>query len=125
MSQSPRLSILVGLAAAIMAAGPPPTLSLSPSQGAPIPIPVGEPKVQPIIAKVGSGYTAAPVPNSDFTIPFVKDPRQSQAQLAPGLFAPPATGYRGEGYVPGSSAEGEQQRKLKPAPGINLKVPLN
>ncbi len=128
--------MLSAVAAAIMAAGPSPAApsaagaspakELTPTNASlSFGTTVASPKPHPIAVPPSSEFTSAPVPNSEASIPFVKDPRANQAQLGPGLFAPPTTGYRGEGYVPGSTPEGEQQRKLKPAPGINLTVPLN
>jgi hypothetical protein len=129
MSHSLRFLTLAAFAAATMAAGPSPAApsnELTPTHASlSFGTTVATPKPRQIEVPPSADFTTAPVPNTDANIPFVKNPRASQAQLGPGLFAPPSTGYRGEGYVPGSTAEGEQQRKLKPAPGINLTVPLN
>jgi hypothetical protein len=112
------------LAVPIMAASPPPAMPVSPVATALVGS-VAPAKSGAVVATIDAGYTNAPVPNTDAAIPFVKDPSKDQAQLGPGVFAPPATGYRGEGYTPGSSVDGEQQRKVKPGGGISLKVPLN
>jgi hypothetical protein len=113
------------MAATIMAASPPPAMPVSPVATALVGSTEPAKSAGAVVATIDAGYTNAPVPNTDATIPFVKDPSKDQAQLGPGVFAPPATGYRGEGYTPGSSVDGEQQRKVKPGGGISLKVPLN
>jgi hypothetical protein len=120
-----RLFALAGLATVLMAAGPNKTLTISPGAAALFTDPAGAGRVHDVTATVGSGFTKAPVPNSEAGIPFVKNPNAKQAQLAPNLFSPPGTGYRGEGYIPSSSADAEQQRKVKPGAGVSLKVPLD
>lgn len=67
------------------------------------------------------GFTAAPMPNTDANAPILQ--HSTEASLTPSIFSPQST-YRGEGYVPGSTAQGDQQKKFKPTPGINLSVPL-
>jgi hypothetical protein len=120
-----RFFALAGVAALLMAAGPNKTLTISPGAAALFTDPADTPHVHDVTATVRSGFTSAPVPNSDAGIPFVKDRNAKQAQLAPNLFTPPGTGYRGEGYIPSSSADAEQQRKVKPGAGVALKVPLD
>jgi hypothetical protein len=66
----------------------------------------------------------APMPDADIfaPVPHVDDPKA--AHLTPNLFRP-KTQFRGDGYSPGSTAQESQERTLKPAPGISLKVPLD
>jgi hypothetical protein len=126
MSMLLRIFPLAAVATALIAAAPVPDATLQPTVATiALGSTISSPKPRPIETVPGPGFTAAPTPNQDATIPFVKDPRADQAQLGPSVFAPPPKGYRGEGYVPGSTVDGEQQRRIKPAPGINLTVPLN
>jgi hypothetical protein len=135
MTVSLRCLTLAGAVATLMAAAPTPTPAQTPSAPvatlqptlatATLGTSVCAPKPRNIGPAVGPGFTSAPVPDADAVIPFIRDPRADQAQLGPSVFAPPQSTYRGEGYVPGSTVDGEQTRKLKPAPGINLTVPLN
>lgn len=67
------------------------------------------------------GYTPAPMPDSDEAAPTA--PASNEAQWSPSLFRAGHT-YRGEGFVPGSSVQGSQNRNVRPAPGISLNVPL-
>ncbi len=66
----------------------------------------------------------APMPDADIfaPVPRVDDPKA--AHVTPSLFRP-KTQFRGDGYSPGSTAQESQERILKPAPGISLKVPLD
>jgi len=65
---------------------------------------------------------AAPVPNSDTNQPTnLQVPRG--AALAPTLMTPKYT-YQGEAFLSGSTVQTEQNRKVRPVPGVNLTVPL-
>jgi hypothetical protein len=66
----------------------------------------------------------APMPNADIfaPIPRVEDPKATQ--VTPHLFSPQQQ-FRGDGYSPGSTVQASQERQLKPAPGISMKVPLD
>ncbi len=69
-----------------------------------------------------SPFEPAPLPNRDVEGPT--GPRASSApSLAPSLFTRSDT-YRGEGYSRGSTAQAEQERRVKPGAGFNLKVPF-
>ena len=70
-----------------------------------------------------SPFEPAPLPNRDLEGPA--GPRASNAPtLAPSLFTRSDT-YRGEGYSRGSTAQAEQERRVKPGAGFNLKVPFS
>ena len=69
------------------------------------------------------GFTPAPLPNTDATAPIIRQLGPAQAQFSPGLFNAGKT-TRGDGYVPGSTVEGNEQKRFHPAPGINMSVPL-
>lgn len=67
-------------------------------------------------------YDLAPIPNRDLDAP--SGPRAStDPQLAPSLFTR-SEQYRGEGYSSGSSAQSEQERRLRPGAGFKLRMPL-
>ena len=67
-------------------------------------------------------FEAAPVPNRDVDTPA--GPRASNdPQLAPSLFNR-RDQYRGEGLSPNSSAQIDQERRLRPGAGFTLKMPL-
>lgn len=67
------------------------------------------------------GYDTAPTPNQDAFAPTARASRDSS--FAPGLFSR-RDQYRGEGLSPASSAQTEQERRVKPGAGIKLSVPL-
>lgn len=67
-------------------------------------------------------YDLAPTPNRDLDAP--SGPRASKnPELAPSLFTR-SEQYRGEGYSAGSSAQSEQERRLRPGAGFKLRMPL-
>ncbi len=73
-------------------------------------------------AGVGPNYDLAPTPNRDLDVPT--SPRAKAApQLAPGLFTR-SEQYRGEGFSAGSTAQAEQERRVRPGAGFKLRLPL-
>ena len=69
-----------------------------------------------------SPYDVAPTPNRDLDAPA--GPRTGAApELAPGIFTR-SEQYRGEGYSAGSSAQAEQERRVRPGAGFKLRLPL-
>ena len=78
----------------------------------------------PAQQQVAAGeFTPAPLPASDAPAPLQREAGPAQAKFTPGLFNPNQR-TRGDGYVPGSTVEGNQQRRFHPTPGINMSVPL-
>ena len=70
----------------------------------------------------GPNYDLAPTPNRDLDVPA--GPRAKTApELAPGLFTR-SEQYRGEGFSAGSSAQAEQERRVRPGAGFKLRLPL-
>lgn len=67
------------------------------------------------------GYSAAPTPDQDAFGPRAR--ASNQTSVGPGLFTR-RDQYRGEGLSPSSSAQVEQERRVKPGAGIKLSVPL-
>lgn len=74
-------------------------------------------------AAANSEFTPAPLPDSEATAPILRTLGPQTTQFTPGLFHRENT-VHGDGYVPGSTVEGNQQRRFNPSPGINMKVPL-
>jgi hypothetical protein len=69
-----------------------------------------------------SGYDVAPMPNQDVFAPKIAGTQGPE--VAPSLLGGKSNGYRGDGFVPGSTPQVQQQPKKMPLPGISLKVPL-
>lgn len=68
-------------------------------------------------------YAPAPVPDDDSAAP-TQAYQPAQPQVEANLITP-GRSYQGEGYLPGSTVQGSQDRGKGPAPGVNLKVPLD
>lgn len=94
----------------------------------------GPRKSGPLALEWREDFPAPPVPPStppDFQAAPVPDIRQSAPaqssatgpQLRPDLFNP--KGYNnGQGYLPGSTIEGQQSQRQRPVPGLNLRIPV-
>ena len=102
-----------------MAAAPPPkTFDLQyRSEGPFLAVPSS-----PVIARQGGGFATAPTPNRDIAAPPGGAPSQG-ATLAPSLFSR-ATQNRGEGFLSGSTAQSDQDRRAAPGAGFNLRMPI-
>ena len=67
-------------------------------------------------------YQPAPLPNRDAEL---APPRASNAPtLAPTLFTHPDQ-YRGDGFNKGSTAQSEQEKRVKPGAGLSLHLPFS
>ena len=114
-----RLGVLL-LALPLMAASPPNrgiSLQVPSPSGMALPVPPRPPPVPP-----AGAFEPAPLPNRGVDAP--SGPRESTSpSLAPSLFTRSDT-YRGEGFSKGSTAVGEQERRVKPGAGFNLTVPF-
>jgi hypothetical protein len=113
---------LIPLALPLMAASPPRQLSLAvPSDGglsspaSPPSFSVGSPPGKP-------AYEPAPLPNRDLSAPQQAS-APAETHLAPTLFTQREQ-FRGDGYSPGSTAQSEQEHRLRPGAGISLHMPL-
>lgn len=94
-------------------------LQATPQRSPLLPLPPAPPSGGPSLAP---NYDLAPTPNRDLDAPA--GPRASTApELAPGLFTR-GPQYRGEGYSAGSTAQSEQERRLRPGAGFKLRMPL-
>jgi hypothetical protein len=101
-----------GLIPLVLAAAPGPAAE-------PLPLPLPIPPIPPLIAPSSQ---PAPVPDQDVAPPHPGDDPKG-ATIGPDLFQPQARFY-GNGYEPGSTVQGEQERRLRPTPGFYLKMPL-
>jgi hypothetical protein len=115
MMRAVLLSLLTAITIATAAAAPRkgPTQEATPGEELPIP---------PIPPDLGTTYLAAPVPNSGIRAPALPDARPGP-ELSPGFYQPKDYNI-GEGYLPGSTVQGEQEHRAKPMPSLKLKVPL-
>ena len=84
----------------------------------------GPPSAFPVPGPLPGGtFAPAPVPDIYATVPYAKPTGPAQAEVSANLFTTQKS-YRGEGYLFGSTIQGQQERKFRPAPGFSLKVPL-
>ena len=94
-------------------------------QANPSPFPLRPPPQRPqgaVRPQAGPTFEPAPTPNRDAFGPSL--PRASNdPELSPTLFTR-RNQYRGDGYSPGSTAQEEQERKVMPGAGFNLRMPL-
>jgi hypothetical protein len=74
-------------------------------------------------AQAEDGFAPAPVPNPDLQRPRA-DTEQPHTQITPNLFDTPKDHAAGSGFLPGSAAQYDPDRRLHPSPGIVIKVPL-
>ena len=111
--------MLIGLlsAATITSAGaaPPKARPQPPAASEDLPLP-------PIPPDQGSGYLAAPVPNNGVSAPTPFDATNGP-EISPGFYQPKDYNI-GQGYLEGSTVQGEQEHRAKPMPSLKLKVPL-
>ena len=67
-------------------------------------------------------YQPAPLPNRDVEL---AKPRASTATtVSPSLFTRPDE-YRGDGFSKGSTAQSEEEKRVKPGAGLSLHMPLS
>jgi hypothetical protein len=107
--------MLLGIAPLLLTAAAPKTL----------PTPLGSDysfSVRPAPApSAGPRYDPAPVPNRDLSAPQASVP--NEPTFGPSLFSPKRQ-FRGDGFSPGSTAQSDQERRMRPAPGFKLSVPV-
>jgi hypothetical protein len=77
--------------------------------------------MQNAAAAAAPRFEPAPLPNQDLFAPVQR--ANEDPQVNPALFKP-STQFRGDGVLPGSSAQSYEERHLMPAAGLNLQVPL-
>ena len=64
----------------------------------------------------------APLPNRDYEAPGAGTD-SSSTSVSPSLFTR-SDQYRGEGFTKGSTAQSDQDRRVRPGAGFSLKMPL-
>jgi hypothetical protein len=113
----------VALGVAVMGAAPSSYLDFSvpaprkPAAKAPLPAPPKPPAPAP-------DFTPAPVPDIDLAAPAARDSGPPQPQFSPKVYGREQV-YRGEGFLPGSAAQTEQERHNRFTPGMNITVPID
>ena len=113
-----RMALLVAAAPLILAAAKDRELNLQvPANPSGLSLPGQAPSSDP-----PARYKPAPLPNRDAEL---APPRASNApSLAPTLFTHPDQ-YRGDGFNKGSTAQSEQEKRVKPGAGFSLHLPLS
>lgn len=72
---------------------------------------------------VTDGFALAPMPNQGASAPRIVE--SQGAEVSPSVVGGrPASTFRGDGFMTGSTPQATQQPKRMPMPGISLKVPL-
>jgi hypothetical protein len=101
-------------------------MAASPSQG-PTPLAMAQPMLSPPSsfrpADVAPSFSPAPVPDVDQDGVGAPKTGPSRVVLTPSFYHQ-RDRTKGDGYTPNSTIYGEQTKRLRPAPGINLRVPL-
>ena len=118
-----RLWLLIPLALPLLAAAPQPSkfILAVPADSNPL-LPVGPQAYSLGIPARGPVYEPAPLPNRDLSAPrAARD--SNEPTLAPTLFTT-KNQYRGDGFSPNSSAQTEQEKRVKPGAGFSLHMPL-
>ena len=80
------------------------------------------PPTPPGVAGAEPNYDLAPTPNRDLDVPAGPHAKAAP-ELAPGFFSR-SEQYRGEGFSSGSSAQAEQERRVRPGAGFKLHLPF-
>jgi hypothetical protein len=114
-----RLSILgLPLVALILVAAAPTGFNLTvPQPGSNLPVPPEPPAAGP-----PSRLQPAPTPNRD--VELTKPKASTATTVSPSLFTRPDE-YRGDGFSKGSTAQSEQEKRVKPGAGFSLHMPLS
>jgi hypothetical protein len=68
-------------------------------------------------------FTPAPMPDPDQTNSSWLKAAPAKVEVSPNLFHTRQS-YLGDGYTPNSTIQGEQTKRIHPAPGLSLSVPL-
>jgi hypothetical protein len=74
-----------------------------------------------VSARPATTFQPAPTPNRDAALPTAR--ASDQPRVTPSLFTTPNQ-YRGDGFSPGSTAQSEQERHMKPGAGFSLHMPF-
>ena len=93
------------------------TLQVPSSPGQTLPVPPRPPSAPP-----SSAYAPAPLPNRDLEY-GTAIPSRPGTQVSPSLFTRKDE-FRGDGFGKGSTAQSEQERRVRPGAGLSLRMPL-
>ena len=114
-----RLLLASLVAIPLMAASADRGLNLSvPAPGSSLPVPPSPPA-----NAAPSKYQPAPTPNRDVELGPPAKPGTAPS-VAPSLFTRQDQ-YRGEGFGKGSTAQSEQDKRVRPGAGLSLHLPLS
>ncbi len=93
----------------------PPPLDVTPEEELPVP---------PIPPSSEGSYLAAPMPNMALGAPLELSENTGRGtKVTPGFYHPKDYNL-GEGYLSGSTVQGEQERRAQPVPRLQFKMPL-
>ena len=115
--------LLIPLALTLLAAAPAPrqfTLGVPADGGSSFSL--GSPGSSLSTPTRGPIYEPAPLPNRDLSAPRAQG-ASNEPSLAPTLFTN-KNQYRGDGFSPNSTAQSEQEKRLKPGAGFSLHMPF-
>lgn len=117
-----RAWLLIPLALPLLAAAPQSSkFSLAvPADNNPL-LPVGPQAYSLGTPARGPIYEPAPLPNRDLSAPLAR--ASNEPTLAPTLFTT-KNQYRGDGFSRDSTAQSEQEKRVKPGAGFSLRMPL-
>lgn len=112
--------LLVGMAAPLLAAAASSDRGFNltvPAPGSSLPVPPAPPLAVP-----PTKYQPAPTPNRDVEL---STPKAATApSVGPSLFTR-SDQYRGEAFGKGSTAQAEQEKRVKPGAGLSLRLPFS
>ena len=111
--------LMLGLAGGAAAASGSPVASSPPDSALPMPPRPPSPGEAP----AADGFAPAPVPDLDVRRPRA-DIEQPHTRITPNVFDTPKARNVGNGFLPGSAAQYDPDRRLHASPGISVQVPL-
>lgn len=114
--------------ASVVPVGPARAASAGSSMATPLPadaLLVPPRAAKPDAGLSASGFAPAPMPDPDLQRPLADMmAERPRTAVVPNLFGQQPDRPRGEGYVQGSAGQYDPDRRLRPSPSVNLKVPL-
>ncbi len=114
--------LLCALALPLLAAAPAPRqFSFAPPDAGPG-LSLGSPGLSLNTPTRGPVYEPAPLPNRDVSAPRTAA-ASNEPSLAPTLFTN-KNQFRGDGYSPNSTAQSEQEKRMRPGAGFSLHMPF-
>jgi hypothetical protein len=114
--------LLLPIVVPLLAAGPVPRQQLSlavPTDPSPL-LPLSSSPLS-LTPKPGPTFEPAPTPNRDVSGPMTR--ASDKPSFGPSLFTT-RNQFRGDGFSPGSTAQSEQEKRVKPGAGFSLHMPF-